>query len=62
MPLGSGRKKAIEWEQVSEVENNTTKVSCDYCHELISKKKKKIERVRPIKRLQKEKRIFRKGK
>ena len=46
MPLGSGRKKAIEWEQVSEVENNTTKVSCDYCHELISKKKKKKKKMK----------------
>ena len=38
MPMGSGRKKGIEWEHVSEI-----KVSCDYCHESISKK---IERTR----------------
>ncbi|XP_047128963.1 uncharacterized protein LOC124809189 isoform X2 [Hydra vulgaris] len=43
MPMGSGRKKAGEWDEVTEVENST-KVSCDYCHALISNK---IERVKP---------------
>ena len=37
MPMGSGRKKGIEREHESEIEDSI-RVSCDYCHESISKK------------------------
>ena len=30
--MGSGRKKGIEWEHVSKIEDSI-RVSCDYCHE-----------------------------
>ena len=42
MPMGNGRKKGLEWENVSEIEDSI-RVSCDYCHKSISKK---IERIR----------------
>ena len=44
MPMGSGRKKGIEWEHVSEIEDSI-RVSCDYCHESINNK---IERIKPF--------------
>ena len=58
MPLG-GRKKGIEWQQVSEIEGNSTKVICDYCQESISKKIEKNKR--PFKKLQ-QKELFGNGK
>jgi len=43
MPLGSGRQKCSEWNEVNKVVNDKSKVSCKYCNVLISSK---IERVR----------------
>jgi len=43
MPIGSGRKKGTEWQEVSEVPNVINKVTCDHCTEVISAK---IERIR----------------
>ena len=40
--MGSGRKKGIEREHVSEIEDSI-KVSWDYCHKSI---RKKIERIK----------------
>ena len=37
MPIRGGRKKAGEWEEVTMVENSTN-ISCDYCHTLLSNK------------------------
>ena len=43
MPYGSGRKKASEWNDVDDVENDKNSVVCKHCNLVISKK---IERVR----------------
>ena len=51
--MGSGRKKGIEWEHVSEIQDSI-RLSCDYCHESIRKNKS------PFERLPEEKRISRK--
>ena len=44
MPLGSGRKRCLEWEVVSEVQNYKNKVSSDFCGQHISAK---TERIKP---------------
>ena len=57
MPMGSGRKKGIEWEHVSKIEDSI-RVSCEYCFEPISKK---IERIRAhLKNCQKRKEYLKK--
>ena len=33
MPLGSGRKKCSQWDEVSDVQNCINKVSCDLCEQ-----------------------------
>lgn len=43
MPLGSGRQKCSEWNEVDKLENDQSKVSCKHCSTLISAK---VERVR----------------
>ena len=39
--MESGRKKGIEWEHVLKIEDSV-RISCNYCHELISKKMERI--------------------
>ena len=41
MPMGSGRKKRNRMRAGSEIEDSI-RVSCDYCHESISKKTERI--------------------
>ena len=38
MPLDSGRKRAAEWNEVEEIENEKFKVACKNCKQIISKK------------------------
>ena len=33
MPAGSGRKQALEWEEVDILENDTQKAACKYCNQ-----------------------------
>ena len=41
MPFGSGRKGAVEWVVLEEIESDKLKVMCRHCTALIRKKKKK---------------------